>query len=286
MSTTAAATAAPGSARTGGGRARRGATGALHRVIVPIVAVVLWEVAARLGDSPFFPPPTEIAVAFRDLWLGGPASRLFLSDVAVDNVFPSVARVLGGWAIAVVVGVVVGCALGRSATAMDYAGPLLAFARAIPPPALVPLFLVLFALGTPMQLATIIFGVVWPVLLNSADGARSVHPVQVQTARVFRIPRHQWVLGVVLPAALPKIFAGMRVSLSLALILMVISELVGATNGIGYQLALAQRRFDFDTMWAAVVLLGVLGHLFNSLLLAVEHRVLAWQPGGARKGGS
>jgi ABC-type nitrate/sulfonate/bicarbonate transport system permease component len=255
-------------------------------VAVPIVAVVLWEIAARAGDSPFFAPPTDIAVAFHEMWLGGPASQLFLSDVGVQNILPSLARMLGGWALAVLVGVVVGVALGRSETAMDYAGPLLAFARAIPPPALVPVFLVLFELGTPMQLATIIFGVVWPVLLNSADGARSVHPVQVQTARAFRIPRRQWVFGVVLPAALPKIFAGMRVSLSLALILMVISELVGATNGIGLQLALAQRSFDFDAMWAAVVLLGLLGHLFNSLLLAVERRVLAWQPGGDRKGGS
>jgi len=268
-----------------GGAGRRAATTTGQWVLVPLVVVVVWEIAARAGDSPFFPPPSDIAVAFWETWLGGPASQLFLSDVAVDNVLPSVARLLGGWAIAVVVGVVVGCAIGRSATAMEYLGPLLAFGRAIPPPALVTVFLVLFELGTPMQLATIIFGVVWPVLLNSADGARSVHPTQVATARVFRIPRRQWIFGVVLPAALPKIFAGMRVSLSLALILMVISELVGATNGIGLQLALAQRRFDFDTMWAAVVLLGALGHLFNSVLLAVERRVLAWQP-GTRKGGS
>jgi ABC-type nitrate/sulfonate/bicarbonate transport system permease component len=279
------APAVPGPVGRAGGRARRTAASTAQRIAVPVVAVLAWEVAARAATSPFFPPPSEIAVAFWRTWLGGPATQLFLSDVAVQNVLPSLGRMLGGWAVAVLVGVAVGCALGRSATAMDYAGPLLAFARAIPPPALVPVFLVLFELGTPMQLATIIFGVVWPVLLNSADGARSVHPVQEQTARVFRIPRHQWVLGVVLPAALPKIFAGMRVSLSLALILMVISELVGATNGIGLQLALAQRRFDFDTMWAAVVLLGVLGHLFNSVLLAVERRVLAWQPGGARRGG-
>ncbi|MCO1657292.1 ABC transporter permease [Pseudonocardia humida] len=286
MSATTAVRPVRGPHRAGGAGARRRATSTLQRVAVPIVAVIAWEIAARAGDSPFFPPPTDIAVAFWETWLGGPASQLFLSDVAVQNILPSLARMLGGWAVAVVVGVSLGCALGRSATAMDYAGPLLAFARAIPPPALVPVFLVLFELGTPMQLATIIFGVVWPVLLNSADGARSVHPVQVQTAQVFRIPRRQWVFGVVLPAALPKIFAGMRVSLSLALILMVISELVGATNGIGLQLALAQRRFDFDTMWAAVVLLGALGHLFNSVLLAVERRVLAWQPGGTRKGGS
>jgi ABC-type nitrate/sulfonate/bicarbonate transport system permease component len=95
--------------------------------------------------------------------------------------------------------------------------------------------------------------------------------------RAFRLRRTDWWLRVVLPAAAPKVFAGLRVSLSLALILMVISELIGATNGLGFQLALAQRRFDFLTMWTVVVLLGVLGYAFNSGLLAVESRVLRRQ---------
>jgi ABC-type nitrate/sulfonate/bicarbonate transport system permease component len=261
-------------------------TGFVQRWAAFALLVVVWELAARTAGSTFFPPPSQIAVALWETWFGGPWTRLFLSDLAVANLLPSLARVLGGWAVAVLVGVVVGVALGRSAVALDYVGPLLAFARAIPPPALVPVFLVLFELGTPMQLATIVFGVLWPILLNSIDGARSVHPVQADTARSFRIPRAQWILGVVLPAALPKIFAGMRVSLSLALILMVISELVGATNGIGFQLALAQRSFDFVTMWAAVVLLGALGYLLNTVLLAGERRVLRWQPGGARSVGA
>jgi ABC-type nitrate/sulfonate/bicarbonate transport system permease component len=188
---------------------------------------------------------------------------------------------LAGWAIAAVCGVVVGLALGRSGVVLQYLSPLFAFVRAVPPPLLVPLFLVLFELGTPMQLATIVVGVVWPVLLSSIDGAASVHPVQVETARVLHLRPMQWWLRVVLPAAMPKVMAGLRVSLSLALILMVISELVGATNGLGFQLALAQRRFDFVTMWTVVVLLGVLGYAFNAGLVAVESRVLRWQRKGA-----
>jgi ABC-type nitrate/sulfonate/bicarbonate transport system permease component len=105
--------------------------------------------------------------------------------------------------------------------------------------------------------------------------------VQVETARVLHLRPMQWWLRVVLPAAMPKVMAGLRVSLSLALILMVISELVGATNGLGFQLALAQRRFDFVTMWTVVVLLGVLGYAFNAGLVAVESRVLRWQRKGA-----
>ncbi|MCP2259489.1 ABC-type nitrate/sulfonate/bicarbonate transport system, permease component [Streptoalloteichus tenebrarius] len=252
----------------------------LQRWGVFAALVVVWELATRAAVSPFFPTPLTILRTMRDQWLSGPASRLFLSDEVFGDVLPSVGRMLGGWALACVIGVAVGVALGRSRVAMDYVGPLLAFARAIPPPMLVPVFLVLLSIGTPMQLATIIFGTLWPVVLNAVDGARAVDSVKVETARVFRLPRHQWLLGVVVPSALPKIFAGVRVSLSLALILMVISELVGATNGIGYQLIYAQRQFDLPTMWAGIVLLGVLGYLFNTLLLAGERRALSWQPAG------
>jgi ABC-type nitrate/sulfonate/bicarbonate transport system permease component len=161
---------------------------------------------------------------------------------------------------------------------MDYCGPLLAFVRAVPVPVLVPVFITLLGIGAPMQVSVIVFGVLWPILLNCVDGVRSVDQTKVDTARAFRVSRVQWILGVVLPAALPKIFAGLRVSLSLGLVLMVVSELVGATNGIGYQLIFSQHQFDFPTMWAGIVLLGVLGYVLNSLLLAAQRRVLTWQP--------
>jgi ABC-type nitrate/sulfonate/bicarbonate transport system permease component len=274
--------AAPAKRTPGSASVRRGA-GWLgdfaQRWVVFVVAVGAWELAARAGGSPFFPPPSAIATDLWKTWFDGPVAHVFLSDFGVANMLPSLARMLGSWAVAVVVGVVLGVWLGRSARALDYVGPLLAFFRAIPPPVLAPVFLLLFSLGTPMQVATIIFGTVWPVILNATDGARSVDPTQSDTARSFRLPRGQWLFGVVLPAAMPKIFAGLRVSLSLALILMVISELLGATDGIGYQLSAAKNQFHYLDMWAIVVLLGVLGYLFNTILLAVERRVLRWQPG-------
>ncbi|MBB5959326.1 ABC-type nitrate/sulfonate/bicarbonate transport system permease component [Saccharothrix tamanrassetensis] len=240
--------------------------------------VVVWELLTWLADDTFFPRPTAIAEAARALWLSGPADRLFLTDTVFEHVFPSVGRLLAGWGIAALIGVSLGVALGRSATAMQFAGPLLTFLRSIPPPALVPVFLLVFNIGTQMQLATIVFGVLWPILLNSVDGARSVDATKYETSAVFRIPKPQWVLGVVLPAAAPKIFAGLRVSLSLSLVLMVVSELVGTDNGIGSQLLVAQREFDFPDMWAGIVLLGVLGYALNTVLLAFERRALAWQP--------
>ncbi|CAL99900.1 ABC-type nitrate/sulfonate/bicarbonate transport system permease component [Saccharopolyspora erythraea NRRL 2338] len=259
--------------------------GFLHRWVVFVGAVLVWELVTRLASSPFFPPPSEIVATAAVKWFSGPASSLFLSDVVFSDLLASIGRIAAGWLIAVVVGVGIGTALGRSRTAMDYFGPLFAFVRAIPPPVLVPVFMVLLGIGTSMQITVIVFGVVWPILLNTVDGVRSVDQVKVDTARSFRIPPVQWVFGVVLPAAMPKIFAGLRVSLSLALVLMVVSELVGSTNGIGYQLVNSQQQFDLPGMWTGIVLLGVLGYALNTVLLAVERKVLNWQPSQTAKVG-
>jgi ABC-type nitrate/sulfonate/bicarbonate transport system permease component len=260
------------------GQLRRGFSSFARNWLLLIGLLVLWEVVTRLVGSIYFPPPTQIAVEAANLWFSGPASHLFLGDAVFTHILPSLGRALGGWLLSVIVGVTLGTALGRSRTGMDYVGPVFAFFRAIPPPTLVPVFLVLFHIGPSMQFATIIFGTLWPVLLNTVDGVRSVDKVKQETARSLRTPKRYWIGMVVLPTALPKIFAGLRVSLSVALILMVISELVAAYNGIGYAMLAAQRQFELPTMWAWIVLLGILGYGFNAILLAVERRALAWQP--------
>nr|WP_067825772.1 ABC transporter permease subunit [Actinomadura kijaniata] len=175
-----------------------------------------------------------------------------------------------------------GLAAGRSERLSDHLAPLVHFFRAIPPPALVPVFIVLFEIGTRMQLATIVFGVVWPVQLNSLDGARHVDPLQLETARAFRLPRTTRVTRIILPAAAPKIFAGLRLSLSTALILMVVSELVGSVNGIGYLRMPAQSTTDVPGVWTGIVLLDALGPALNTAFLTVERRALAWHHGAQR----
>lgn len=237
------------------------------RLAVLLGAAVVWQLAAAAVGNPYFPPPLRIAEA---------AVRLWPSEHFADDVVPSLLRVLGGWAVASVVGIAVGVALGRSRVVADYFEYVFTFLRTLPPPLLVPVFMLVFGIGTEMEVATIAFGTVWPVLLNSVDGARSVDPVMVDTARVFRLSGARWLFGVVLPAAGPKIFAGLRVSLSIALILMVISEVVASTSGIGYQLGTAQGASDLPGMWAWIALISLLGYLLNRGLLAVEHRTLAW----------
>ncbi|WP_236667936.1 MULTISPECIES: ABC transporter permease [unclassified Nonomuraea] len=240
-----------------------------------LVPVVLggWELLARSLDIAYLPEPSLIVIRMYDMWLSGP---YILTEEAVENFVPSLVRVTGAWAVAVVVGVTLGVALGRAAWLADFVQPLVEFARAVPPPVMLPLFLVLFTMGTQVQVATIVFGIIWPILLNSIDGARSVDRLKVETATVFGVPATLRIFRIILPSAAPKIFAGLRLSVSLALILMVISELKGSTEGIGYLLNLANNSADMPAIWAGVLVLGVLGFVLNSLFLMVERRVLAW----------
>jgi ABC-type nitrate/sulfonate/bicarbonate transport system permease component len=261
-------------------------TAVLRRWLVLVLAVIGWELATRRAHDVFFPPPSTIATRMYDLWFSGPAGHLWLTSDAVANLLPSLARMTTGLAVALAAGVALGIALGRSERVFAYLDPLLQFSRVIPPPTLVPVFIVLLHLGSPMQIASITFSAIWPILLNTADGARSVDPVQVATARVFKLSAIDRLTKIIVPSALPKIFAGLRISLSLALILMVFSELLpGTADGIGFELTDAQSRSDLPTMWSAIVLLGILGYLFNTLLLAIERRALSWHR-SSRGGGA
>ncbi|GIH68003.1 ABC transporter permease [Sphaerimonospora thailandensis] len=252
----------------------------LARLWVVPVALAAWEVLTRLAQAPYFPPPSTIAARSHELWFSGPAARLFLSDEAVRHLLPSLWRLVVGWAGACLAGVLVGIAVGRSRRLAEYVNPLIHFGRSIPPPTLLPIFLVLFGVGTPTQLAAIVFGVLWPVLLNSVDGARDVDRQYLETADVFRLSRGQRLWRIILPAAAPKVFAGLRLSVSLALVMMIISELVGSTEGIGYRML--QDALDIPAMWTAIVLIGVLGFVLNAAFVRAERWLLAWHY-GARK---
>jgi len=235
-----------------------------------------WQLWASQAGNSFFPPPSKIVARMYHLWFSGPAAHVFLTPDAVGNILPSLGRVFAGLAIATAVGVPLGITLGRSHAVTAYLNPLLQFARALPVVTMAPVFIVLFKIGTEMEVATIAFGTIWPILLNTIDGAAAVDPVQLETARAFKISRRERLAWVIIPAALPKAFAGFRLSLSLSLILMVFAELVGSSDGIGYEMSNATNSFDMTLLWSTIVLLGILGYLLNGLLSGAERRVLAW----------
>jgi ABC-type nitrate/sulfonate/bicarbonate transport system permease component len=236
-------------------------------IALPVLLLVAYDGWARTAGSFFFPPLEEIGSTFATEWL--------FTRVPTD-LLPSLARMLAGYALAVAVGVAIGTLLGLARTLSTALDPVLQFLRALPPPALIPVSLLVFGAGDGAKIFLIVLGAVWPVLLNTVDGVRGVDPTAIDMARSYRVPAHARLTRLILPAALPRILAGARTALAIAIILMVVSELVGADNGVGYTVQLAQRGFDIPEMWAGTVLLGLLGFGCNAIFVAVERRVLHW----------
>jgi ABC-type nitrate/sulfonate/bicarbonate transport system permease component len=239
-------------------------------VTVPVLALVIWGIASSGSDTYYFPPLTDILETFADTWL---------FERVGSDVVPSLLRMGAGYAIAVVVAISAGLLLGMSRRARRAAAPIVEFLRAIPPPALLPFAILVIGVGNSMKVFIIAFVCIWPILLNTIDGVTGVDPTLRDTTRVYGIDGGDRVLRVMLPAAAPQIFAGMRTSLSLALILMVISEMVASTNGIGYFVLQSQRTFAIPEMWSGILLLGILGYTLNGIFVLIERRVLRWHRG-------
>jgi len=240
-------------------------------IAVPVAILVAWQLWTASAHSKFFPRLSTILVEFRKLWL--------FSQFGTD-VVPSLERIGLGFAIAVVAGIAIGIPLGLSRWARLWAMPHIEWWRAMPPPALLPISIVLLhSIGNTQKVAFIAFFCLFPVLLNTIDGVRGIDPTLVETARSYGVPRLARVRRLVLPAALPQIVAGMRTSVSLAVIMMVLSEYFSSTSGVGYVLLISKNTFQLAPMWAAIVLIGLLGYLLNVLFLLFERRVLAWHRG-------
>jgi ABC-type nitrate/sulfonate/bicarbonate transport system permease component len=239
-------------------------------VLVPLLLLGLWAIWSANTDTFYYPPLTEILKTFSETWL---------FERVGSDVVPSLLRLTAGYFLAVAIAVLVGIPLGLNDTARRAAAPIVEFLRAIPPPALLPLAIVVIGVGNSMKIAIIAFVCLWPVLLNTIDGIRGIDPTLNETVRVYGVRGLTRLRLVTLPAAAPQIFAGMRTSLSLALILMVISEMVASTNGIGFFVLQSQRTFAIPEMWSGILLLGILGYVLNLIFILVERRVLAWHRG-------
>jgi len=239
-------------------------------IAVPIALLVLWGVWSAAGDTFYFPPLTDILQTFRETWL---------FERVGSDVVPSLQRLFLGYVIAVVVAVAIGLPLGLSPLLRRATSPLVEFLRAIPPPALLPFSIVVLGVGNAGKVFLIAFVCLWPVLLNTIDGVTGIDPTLRETARSYGVGGRERLTRIVLPAASPQIFAGMRTSLSLALILMVISEMVASTNGIGFFVLQSQRSFAIPEMWSGILLLGLLGYALNLIFLLLERRALAWHRG-------
>jgi ABC-type nitrate/sulfonate/bicarbonate transport system permease component len=236
-------------------------------LIVPVAIVAAWWFASAESVSPFYPPLQTILEAFGENWV---------FDRVASDVLPSLGRMFAGFAIAVVIGVGLGALLGRLPLLAHALNPILQFGRALPATALVPVSIVLMGIGDTPKIVLIAFVTLFPILLNTIDGVRNIDPVLMDVCRTYRLNRVQRVLHVQLPAAAPQVLAGMRIALSVAFVMMVVTELVAATSGIGFVTLQAQQSFQVPLMWSGMLLLGILGVFVNGLFVLLERRLLRW----------
>lgn len=233
-----------------------------------LVIIGCWQLVALQLHTVVFPTFGVTINALADV-VKGP-------DLTTD-VLPSIERVLIGFAIGGTVGTVVGLVLGYARALGDYCFAVVDFLRSLPAPLFVPLAIVLLGLGSSMVISIVTVSAVWPALLNSYDGARRVEPLYLDVARASGLSRMETFRLVLLPAALPSVMAGLRLALSTSLAVLVVAEMLGAQTGIGYLMEYAQQTFMIPDTYAGVIILALLGWLFDTVFLIIEHRLLRWE---------
>lgn len=242
-----------------------GALRSVWRLWFFAVVIALWWVLSADSTSTYFPPLSQIVRRLYDLWIVGDARH---------QLTPSLQHFAVGYALAGVLGVLGGALLWRFRRVGEAVTPLLYFIYVIPAAAVLPAIVAVLGFGASMKVTVIVLAAVWPTLLNTLDGMRGVDPVMLDTATVLHVSRGRAVWSVVLPSALPQIMAGLRNSLQVAIIMMVVSELIASTSGIGFFILDAQQRFAVLDVWTGIIVLAVVGSVLTMLFVGVERVVL------------
>jgi len=237
---------------------------------LPVALLVSWWFASERSTDYYQPPLSKIIDVFPETWFG---------DALTEHILPSLARLGLGFALALVVGVALGVFIGSNRWLRALLEPVLEFLRAIPPPVLVPILILVAGIDSPMKVLVIFSGGVWPILLNTVEGVRGTDEVLADTCRSYRIGGTLRLRHFVLRAASPQIMTGARQALSICIILMVISEMSTSTSGLGYKIIEFQRGFQIPEMWSGVLVLGLLGVALSLLFRLVEYWVLGWYRG-------
>jgi ABC-type nitrate/sulfonate/bicarbonate transport system permease component len=254
--------------RAGRGLARL-VRGAVVALAVPLGLLAGWFALSDGSTDPLAPSLRSILEAFGATWLDG--------DRIVSDVVPSLLRLTVGYAVATVAGVAIGVTIGLLPTLRALVEPTLEFLRAVPPVVLVPVIGIIAGLGSDAsRVAVIAVGCVWPILLNTVEGVRGVDPVLRDTTGSYRISGWRRLVHLTLRSASPQIVTGMRQALAIAIILMVISEISAASNGLGFTIVQFQRSFAIDRMWSGVFVLGIVGVVVAFGFRLFDRAVLHW----------
>jgi sulfonate transport system permease protein len=250
-------------------RAGRTAQALFARYGLLVGFLVFWQVSATAGwvNASIFPRLDTIAIA---LW-NGIASGFLVDDIAI-----SLQRSGTAFAAAVILGVPLGLLMGQIRAVEQALDPILQLFRQTSALALYPVFILLLGLGETSKVFVIFWATLFPILLSTIGGVKEVDAKLIEMARTYGASRLTVFRRVVLPASVPAIFVGLRLSATTALLLLIAAEMIGANKGIGFQVMNAQYNFQVPLMFAAIVLLALLGLAANAILVALQRRLCRW----------
>lgn len=238
-------------------------------LIIPLVLIVLWQIAANGGkiNVQLFPSPAKIYQAF---------FKSVETGKLQANIFISLKRVLIGYLYGAVLGVIVGVLLGLSKKAYRLFSFLLEILRPIPIIAWVPVLIMILGIGETSKIIVIMIGSFWSIFLNTYDGIRNVDAKYLEVSNMFMKTKTETVLRVMLPAALPGIFTGLRIGIGSAWISVIGAELIASSAGLGYMISYSREMAQPANMYVAVFIIGIIGYLINGILKLIEKKALKW----------
>jgi ABC-type nitrate/sulfonate/bicarbonate transport system permease component len=237
---------------------------------LPVLLFAMLYLLSANSTNFYFPALSAILKQFNLLWLG----PRFFSDV-----LPSLERLTAGYLLACVGGITLGVPIGIYRPLRRAVEPVLEFFRAVPPVALIPLLIVSLGFGNAMKVTVIVAGAIWPILLNTVEGVKAADSVLDETCRTYRIRGLARLRHFIIPSASPQIIVGMRLGLSIGIVLMVISEMFAALDGLGSAIIYFQRSYEIPQMWSGVLMLGLFGFALSVIFRLFERRALRWYHG-------
>ena len=242
-----------------------------------IVAITLWEIAAWLVDSPYFPGFSDVVNAFATIAIKGDVEGYSLLDHAVASVL----RVLAGFSVACLTGIPQGLLMGLKPSVYKTSKSIIEPLRFIPPIAWIPLAFILLR-GYSRYVFLIWLGAFFPIFLNVMASVKRTSPTLVDVAKTFGANKKQTILKIVVPSALPEIVAGMRIGLGVGWMCIVAAEMIplpgGATTGLGRLIWNYTELQQVDVIIVGMITIGLLGLLMNEILLQTEKRLFRWRP--------
>ncbi|WP_240506423.1 ABC transporter permease [Thermoactinospora rubra] len=235
-----------------------------------VLLAAVWETLPRLGavNPVFLPPLTEVLTAWYDLLRTGQL---------LDHTQASLLRSLTGFALAIATAIPLGLLIGWYRPLAGFLNPVLELFRNTAALALLPVFVLILGLGETSKVAIILYACSWPILLNTIAGVRNVDPLLVKSARSMGLNAARLFQKVILPAAVPTVFTGIRLAGAYSILVLIAAEMVGAKAGLGYLINYAQLNFRVTDMYAAIITISVLGLLFNLSLVRLERRFSTWR---------